>query len=429
MGGPRFLIGGAKALFYARLVGHGFARYLGRLLTGKLGVVAFAKLLLRLVLFLHAVRHNKVVEIAGRFKIQLYLPAYPTPAFWESIEKFVRPDPGPLTVVFSMTKACGYKCPHCYQRHDTGPDLPMPLLQETARQMQAAGVTMFDIEGGEPLLLFDRLLELMRAFDDKREIWINTTGHTLTPERVRQLKEAGLAGVMISLHAEDADAYDRFTGFPGSFELARSAARQFSAAGIMVAINCCPTPEMVADGAVERILRISREWGAAFVQVIHQKSAGAWLGKDDRMINATASVRELKRLHLEYNTSARYHDFPMPAVQVFEEDETHFGCTAGGIDRFYLNANGEVQPCEFLNVSFGNVQQESFATIFRRMREAFPEPGTRWLCSTEARSIHETMRAHRLEATPLPWEYTRDLVKTWKRGRKTPLYRKMGLYK
>ena len=81
MQGPKFLIGGAKALFYIRLSIHTFLRYLGRLISGKIGVTQFLRLQIRLLLFLKAVRHNKVVVVGGTYKIQLYLPAYPNPAF------------------------------------------------------------------------------------------------------------------------------------------------------------------------------------------------------------------------------------------------------------------------------------------------------------------------------------------------------------
>ena len=60
-----------------------------------------------------------------------------------------------------------------------------------------------------------------------------------------------------------------------------------------------------------------------------------------------------------------------------------YGCTAGGIERFYVNANGDVQPCEFVNVSFGNVNEEDFNNIYRRMRKYFRDPRTNWICCTE----------------------------------------------
>lgn len=426
---PEFLTGLPKGLFYLQLMIHVFFRFAAELVTGKICPGLFIRLLYRLILFLKVMVRNKVVKVGNLYKLELYMPAYPSPAFWETIRKFVLQDPAPATVVFSMTKACGYKCPHCYQRNDTGADLDLDLLKKVAREMQEIGVTMFDIEGGEPLLKFDRLLDLLSAFDDKREIWVNTTGHLLTPEKARQMKQAGVFGVMISLHTPDPESYNRFTGFPDSFRIARDAARMFNEAGITVALNSCPTPELVENGGLDRIMEVAREWDCSFVQIIHGKSAGAWLGKDDEMIKARQKIDQLRRFHLLHNGPNQFARSTSASVQVYEESPGHFGCTAGGIERFYLNANGEVQPCEFLNVSFGNVREEEFKTIFARMRRFFRQPGTAWLCSTEAHSIHKALQDNDLKTTPLPWHITEKLIPTWDKGKPTRLYKRMGLYR
>lgn len=429
MNPPEFLTGLPKGLFYIRLMLHVFCRYVLKVMKRELSPVAFILLVYRLILLLKVMVRNKVVKIGNRYKLELYIPAYPSAAFWETIGKFIRQDPGPATVVLSMTKACAYKCPHCYQRNDTGADLDIGLLKKITREMQEIGVTMFDIEGGEPLLKFDRLLDLLSAFDGKREIWVNTTGYLLTPEKARQMKNAGVFGVMISLHAPDPESYEQFTGIANSFQIARDAARMFNEAGITVVLNSCPTPELVENGGLDQILRIAQEWRCSFVQVIHGKSAGAWLGKQDEMIRAREKIDRLRQFHLLHNSPNQFADATSASVQVYEESPNHFGCTAGGVDRFYLNANGEVQPCEFLNVSFGNVRQEEFKTIFSRMREYFRQPGTAWLCATEAQSIHKTLQDNGLQTTPLPWHLTKKLISTWKKGKPTRLYDRMGLYK
>lgn len=426
---PEFLTGPRKWLLYLRVVLHVALRFLGRMLRRELSPRATFAALKRALLLIATVSRNKVVRLGDVHKLQLYFPAYPTPAFWESLEKFVRPDPGPLTVVFSMTKACAYKCPHCYQRNDAGEDLDAGLLRAVARDMQEIGVTMFDIEGGEPLLRFDRLLDLLASFDGKRELWVNTTGHTLTPERARRMREAGVFGVMISLHTPEAADYESFTGFRDSFAIARDAARMFNEAGITVALNSCPTAELMEAGGVERILDLARDWGCSFVQVIHGKSAGAWLGRDDEMIREREKIRRLERLHLRYNAPGRFAAHPAASVQVYEESPAHFGCTAGGIDRFYLNANGEVQPCEFLNISFGNVREEPFKRIFLRMRAHFRKPGIRWLCATESGAIHRAIGEHGLATTPVPWRITRELIRRFDFGPHTKLYEDMDLYR
>jgi hypothetical protein len=106
-----------------------------------------------------------------------------------------------------------------------------------------------------------------------------------------------------------------------------------------------------------------------------------------------------------------------------------FGCTAGAIDRLYVGAGGEVQPCEFLNLSFGNVGEEPLDDILRRMRSHFQQPCEDWLCCTQAAAIAQLVREHGLTTTPLPWPVTQELVSHWRRGTPTRLYAKLGVYR
>ena len=117
------------------------------------------------------------------------------------------------------------------------------------------------------------------------------------------------------------------------------------------------------------------------------------------------------------------------AAQVFEEAENLLGCTAGAVDRFYVGAGGEVQPCEFLNISFGNVKEEPFSEIYERMRAHFRQPCTDWLCCTQSEAIYRIVKDKKIARTPLPWNETKQLVEKWQRGTPTPIYKKLGIYR
>jgi MoaA/NifB/PqqE/SkfB family radical SAM enzyme len=302
----------------------------------------------------------------------------------------------------------------------------METLVATARGMQDAGVTLFDIEGGEPLLRADRMVELAEALDERAEIWMNTTGAKLTGEKADALMAAGLAGVMVSIHAPDAATHDAFTRVPGSFDVACEALVEFGRRGAFTVVNCCPTPETVRNGGVEAIVDLARRLDCDFVQVIHGKQAGGWLGERDDVYGEAEMIEGLRALHLEANDRP---GGPSVSAQVFEEQASLYGCTAGAVDRFYVGADGEVQPCEFLNISFGNVAEEGFPAILRRMRKHFATPRTDWLCVTQADAIRRIIAEKGLTRTPVPWEHTRELVESWDRGEETPLYRKLGIYR
>lgn len=430
MPGPegRFLTPAGRSLLYARIALAVAARYLLR--PGAFGwsPAAYLRFLLRALRLLLVFRDNKPVRTAAGWKIDLYLPAYPSPAFFYALEaKLLSAVPMPLTVVFSLTKACGYKCAHCYQRRDGGEDLPEDLLLKAAREMRDLGVAMFDIEGGEPLLRLPRLLNLLRSLDARSELWINTTGAGLTPEALASLKGAGLFGAMISVHSPDPAVHDGLTGVPGSFETACAAARAFGAAGLAVAVNSVLSEEEIRSGGLERLMDLARSLGADFVQLIHPKPSGNWLGRRESMQSDPAVIGQVRALHRRYNRAGG--GYPCLVSQVLEEDHDRLGCTAGGVDRFYLNAYGEVQPCEFLNISFGNLREEPLGVIMARMRSYFPEPCSDWLCCTQGPEIDRLFREQQPGRTPLPWSVTKSLVEKWDRGRPTPLYRKLGLYR
>ena len=426
---PVFLGPWSRRALHARVALHVVARYTGETLRGKMPLAVYPRFLYRALLFLRALRHDKPVRLGRLYKLQLYLPAYPSPAFFHALSKLYRPVPGPVSVVLSMTRACTYRCPHCYQRKDGGADVDLPLVIDVAREMQELGVSFFNIEGGEPLERPERLIALLRAIDARGESWVNTTGVKLTDELAARLRDAGLGGVMVSLHTPHAAEHDRFTGVPGSFDTACRALECFACAGVFTAINCCASPALVVSGGLARLFDLGRDLHCAFIQVIHEKSAGAWLGREVWSDGPSAPLARLRAMHLDYNEKRALRDHPSCAAQVFDEQPDYFGCTAGGVDRFYVGASGEVQPCEFLNVSFGNVSEEPFATIFARMREYFPRPGTDWLCCTQAGSIARAIAAHGLTRTPVPWEVTRELVSSWTKGGETRLYKRLGIYR
>ena len=425
----RFITGAGKVAVYVRIAAGVALRYARRARELQWSASDYVRFLRRALRLLLVFRHNKVVRTRDGYKLHLYLPAYPAPAFFHALDsKLVRQPPGPTTVVFSTTKACRYRCTHCYQRTDRGADLDQTLMIRTARAMQDAGVAMFDIEGGEPLARFARLMDLIRALDARAEIWVNTTGDGLTDAMLEELKGARLFGVMISVHSTQRETHDRMTGVDGAFDAAVRALRLFKRHGLVTAVNSVLSEQELRDGGLDRLMEFSKNLECDFVQLIHPKPAGRWLARRAEMQTDPAVIGRIRTEHVRYNSRA-LHNYPSLAAQVFEESESVLGCTAGAVDRFYLNAHGEVQPCEFLNVSFGNVTEEPFEAILARMRDAFREPCCDWLCGTQCDAIRSLAEQHGLADMPLRWPQTRELIAGWNRGPATPIYARLGIYR
>ncbi len=422
-------ITGIKRVFFnSYLTIYIFLRYTRFLLLRQISFKQYVLFFKRMILLQMRFRHNKFIRIGNVYKLHLYLPAFPSPAFFHALKRFLmlKGEPSSVSVLLSVTKACTYNCPHCYQKTDTGSELSVDRLIEVAKNMQNLGISFFNIEGGEPLLKFDRLIKLVGSLDERAEVWVNTNGFGLTYKKAKKMKEAGVFGVMISVHHWDRIKFDRFVGKEGAFDAAILALEVFREAGIATAINCCPTKETIEDGGIEKIMKLAKDYGCSYVQLIHGKPAGGWLGREDPLKDET--IKKMARSHTLFNKHFKYRNYPAMSSQVFESLKENFGCTAGGIERFYLNHHGEVQPCEFTNVSFGNVQDEVFLVIYKRMKSYFQKPGTNWLCCTEAKKIEKAILAQKERKVPLPKEKTISIVKDWDLGEETPLYKKMGLY-
>lgn len=400
------ITGISRYLFNAWMAICVLGHYLKQLLTGKVKLSQYLNLINRLFVLAGFLKHYKVIRLHSGYKTHLYLPAFGTKAFFTALDRFVSGKTIPSHVVYSITKACPCHCAHCYQKMDANSSMPEDLMIETAKKIQDDGVALFDIEGGESFARYKRLLSLVTALDEQRsELWVNTTGHLASFEQLVELKKAGLYGLMVSIHHYDAEIHDGFLGREKSFLAAKRVIQMSHKAGLATVINCCPSEEMIKAGGLDKIMDIAKDLGCSYVQFIHEKPSGSLVEQGSRMMEP-AFLQSQVNQHIAYNKSSKY---PPVSFQIYEA--SHLGCTAGGIERFYVNADGEVQPCEFLNVSFGNVRDESYEVIYKRMREAFPTATRNWLCNTENNLVQEFIREHGIKRLPIKKDLTLKLMK------------------
>lgn len=407
-----------KALWNLRIRLHVFFHYLPRLI---LKPRHFAILIHRLNLLLGKLQHNKFARVGKGLRLDLYIPSYPGKAFFKACDKFCVFDGGKLPctgALISITNACPFACEHCYQRLDKGRDTDIALLVDAVKRLQSMGVCFFNIEGGDPFVRHERLKTLCAAIGDSAEVWVNSTGFAMTAERLREIAPTA---VMFSLHSADPKTFNRFMGRPHAWETLLAGIAVCKECGVPFTFNTCLMEAAFSDGTFERIMDLAKEMGACLVQVIKPKPAGAWLAESGSMFSKAGEEAAIAVIN-RYNHARSHRDYPPVSAQILEEAADVFGCTAGGTDRFYINAKGDVQPCEFLNISFGNIAEEDFGVIFERMRATFRHPGTCMLCEEEAKRIHRLRVRHGLDRLPLPPALSRSIYENWDKGESTELY-------
>lgn len=407
-----------------------FFHFVPELFRGKIPPREYFAFSIRLLVLLKSVQHNKFVESDKKIKIDLYIPEYPSKAFFYSCEKFKvfgMKMPATTTLI-SVTNACKFKCSHCYQRMDKGEDIDIKILTDTVKKISQRGVAFFNIEGGDPFIKYDRLKKVCEAVGENGEIWVNSTGDGITTERLIELKKYNLRAIMFSMHEPDPDSLNAFMGREDAWETLEKGILLCSKAGIMPTLNSCLKKEDFVNGKFEKVMEKSKELGVALIQLIVPKPSGAWLGNESLQF----SEEELKIMKAKvklYNSDRKYKDYPSISAQAVEEDADHYGCTAGGTERFYVNAKGDVQPCEFLNISFGNIGSEDFDIIYDRMREQFSTCPECWLCEKKGEEIYRIYTDNKMTTLPLPPEYTAKIFGDIKEYKETEFYKKIDKIK
>lgn len=275
----RNIAGLEKRLFLLRVKAAVFLKFLPFLFKGEMGFRRFIMFLRRLLFFLSKMEHNKFVQIGPNTRINLYCPGFPSEAFYTACKKFMVFDQKMpcTTVLVSLTAACPYHCKHCYQKYDQGKDLDIGILLETIKKLQNMGIAFFNIEGGEPFLVYDRLKKVCSVIDGRSEIWINSTGYGITRERLLELKKLNVTAIMFSLHSPDPERFNKFLGDDNAWDTMTRAVSICHEAGIAVSFNACLQKGDFYNGNFEKIMEITKDFGACLIQLIKPKPAGGWL--------------------------------------------------------------------------------------------------------------------------------------------------------
>jgi len=120
----------------------------------------------------------------------------------------------------SVTDRCNFRCVYCMPKevfnssHKFLPRNELLSFEEIVRVVTAfarAGVSKIRLTGGEPLLRNDLevLIEQIAGIDGIKDISLTTNATLMTAKRARQLRDAGLQRVNISLDAIDDETFMR----------------------------------------------------------------------------------------------------------------------------------------------------------------------------------------------------------------------------
>jgi len=318
---------------------------------------------------------QKVIGFGDHLVAGTLLPPYPGPAFDNLFRAPPRGGPGGVIRVatISVTNQCPFRCWHCYNANRRVDDLPMEFFRRIGRQLQDRGACRIILSGGEPLLR-DDLADICRCFDDRSFLILSTTGWQLSLDRARQLKDAGLFAVAVSLDSQCEQEHNSLRGRDGAFQAAIRAVGFARDAGLFPVVVTVARRELLERQRLFSFLEFARDVGALQVSLGEPMPVGRLAGRSDVMLRGP----DRKRM-LEYQQEvADRADLPILETDTHIGGRESFGCNAGGT-YIHIDGTGNLCPCNFIPLSFGNLARESLSVALARMRRYFCRP--RSLCA------------------------------------------------
>ena len=121
---------------------------------------------------------------------------------------------------------------------------------------------------------------------------------------------------------------------------------------------------------------------------------------DVQIINLKANELELlKSIRKSLN---RRRSGPIVTTLAEYESEDFMGCNTG-YQTLFIDASGEVCPCDFTPLSFGNIKQTPLKDIWKQMGEYFPRPRADCLMREIAHMINS-------DVLPLSLEESKKII-------------------
>ncbi|TAK46317.1 MAG: radical SAM protein [Betaproteobacteria bacterium] len=285
--------------------------------------------------------------------------------------------PLPCIISWNLTRRCNLACAHCYldavlRKTEARDELDTQESLAVIRQLaQAAPGAMLVLTGGEPLLRRDLTRLVKAASGDGLMAVVGTNGTLLDTAQAEALREAGAAGVGISLDSAAPQFHDRLRGRQGAWASACCGIAVARSAGLAVVVQTTVFEENRRD--LPALADLAEREGAMAFNVFFLVCTGRGVTQTDL---ASASYEEtlreivqLQHKHPSLKMRARCAPY-MRRVQGLHAGESGYGyadwssaCLAGR-RYFRITPQGRVTPCPYIPAVVGDLRTQPLQQIW-----------------------------------------------------------------
>jgi PqqA peptide cyclase len=275
----------------------------------------------------------------------------------------------PVGVLAELTHRCPLSCPYCsnpIELDSRAGELDTETWKRVFSEAAAVGVLHVHLSGGEPASRPD-LVELVKHCHDVG-LYTNliTSGVGISEKRMRELADAGLDHVQLSIQDAEAESADRIGGYKGGFARKMDVARWVNEVGIPLTVNAVIHRANIARAG--RMVEFAVELGARRVEIAHtQYYAWAYLNRQALM----PSREQVEKAVTEVETLRKFYAGKIVIDHVAPDYYAKYpkACMGGWAKRtLNITPHGKVLPCHAAEtipgLEFWNVRDHSIADIW-----------------------------------------------------------------
>lgn len=317
---------------------------------------------------------QRMAKVDGKYYWDMYGEGWPSAGFIRNVRRECNRINAPSNahvgmrnVLFGITTKCPLKCEHCYEWNNLNikERLSFADLQSVIEKLISYGVGQIHFGGGEPMMRYHDIIELVNQYHNRVGFWMVTSGFQLTEERAYELKRAGLTGVCVSIDHHEAALHNAFRHYPESYEIAHQAVKGANKAGLVTALSLCATKEYTTKENIDAYVSMGQSLGVSFIQFLEPRAVGHYDGMEVKLSEDQKKIVE--EAFLKFNTTSSHQQSPI--IIYHEYYKPTIGCRGAGNGAFYIDPLGEVHACPFCRKSAGNLVTDNMEECIDRLRQ------------------------------------------------------------
>lgn len=300
-------------------------------------------------------------------------------------------DQAPFTIAWEVTRACAYACVHCradalHQRDER--ELSTEEAYVLIDRLAAFGNTPILIfTGGDPMMRRDLKELIAHATQKGLRCSLTPTATALaTKERLKQVKEAGIRRIALSLDAPSPEVHDIFRQVPGSWQRTMEILHRAQDIGLSVQVNTTVSKHNVniLEDMVPFIHEVNAvQWAVFFLVPTGRGMLEQMISPEqhEQTFNWLYDLSQIASFDIKGTAAPMYRRVAIERNKVKAGDQPITFQGAGfqysdGLNRpirgvndgngfLFISHIGEIQPSGFLPITAGLVREHDIVDVYR----------------------------------------------------------------